>query len=220
MKQVFTNVYPEFSLKTKIFPNIILPDEIRANAKGKGFDDGFTGFRLLTVGRLHPQKGYDIAIPAFAKLIGMGYSNIRWYVLGDGNERRRLERLITKLGLDGKFVLLGSRPNPLPYVAEADIYVQPSRFEGFPLTLQEALVLGKPCLTTNFEGVSDLLESGKNAMIITLSIDNIVKVLAELIDNEELRNRIADGVSNLDFDFPDKTAVFYEVLNGNGWKED
>ena len=213
VQKVFLSIYPEFADKARIFPNIILPDEIRANAgRGEGFTDGFTGIRLLTVGRLHPQKGYDIAIPAFAALLAQGCRDVRWYVLGDGTERAHLMKLIQKFGLEGKFILLGSRSNPQPFVAQADIYVQPSRFEGFPLTLQEALILNKPCLTTNFEGVTDLLESGKNAVIIELSEENITNALQELISDESLRKRIADGTKEIDFDFPNHTPFFYEIM--------
>jgi glycosyltransferase involved in cell wall biosynthesis len=218
VRQVFDKVYPEFAPKTRIFPNIMLPDEIRANAKKeKGFTDNFDGIRLLTVGRLHPQKGYDIAIPAFAALVRLGYTNVRWYVLGDGTERAHLLKLITKHGVEGKFILLGSQPNPQPYVAEALVYVQPSRFEGFPLTLQEALILNKPCLTTNFEGVSDMLDDGVNAKIIELSEENITNALKTLIDDEELRNRLADGTKKIKFDFPNKTSVFYDIMDGEIW---
>jgi glycosyltransferase involved in cell wall biosynthesis len=215
VRQVFDKIYPEYATKTRIFPNIMLPDEIRANAKKEqGFTDNFNGVRLLTVGRLHPQKGYDIAIPAFAALVRQGYDNVRWYVLGDGTERAHLLKLIAKHGLEDKFILLGSRPNPQPYVAAANIYVQPSRFEGFPLTLTEALILNKPCLTTNFEGVSAMLEDGVNAMIIELSAENITNALKKLIDDEELQKRIAAGTKQLRFDFPNKTPVFYDIMDG------
>jgi glycosyltransferase involved in cell wall biosynthesis len=220
VREVFVKIFPEVASKTRIFPNIMLPDEIRANAKReKGFNDDFDGLRLLTVGRLHPQKGYDIAIPAFAALVKQGYDNVRWYVLGDGNERAHLLKLIDKHGLEGKFILLGSRPNPGPYVAEAYLYVQPSRFEGFPLTLQEALILNKPCLTTNFEGVSEMLTDGENAMIIELSEENITNALKTLIDDKELHGRIADGTKQLTFDFPNKTWAFYNIMDGLGFED-
>ncbi|MCL2252989.1 MAG: glycosyltransferase [Lachnospiraceae bacterium] len=213
VKLVFNQIYPDFTEKTYLFPNIILPDEIRANAvKDRGFTDDFDGIRLVTVGRLHPQKGYDIAIQAFAKLLSEGYSNVRWYVIGDGNEKARLMKLIKKHNLTSNFILLGSRENPAPYVAEADIYIQPSRFEGFPLTLQEALILHKPCLTTNFEGVSDLLKNGKNAVIVDLSEDDIVSALKMLIDDEEMRNRLSEGTKGIDFNFTNCVPFLYSVM--------
>ncbi|MCL2717724.1 MAG: glycosyltransferase [Lachnospiraceae bacterium] len=211
VKQNFIKVYPDFAEKTQLFPNIIHPEEIRTNAElGKGFTDDFTGIRLVTVGRLHAQKGYDIAIPAFAALIQKGYENLRWYIIGDGAEKNRLEKLITKHGLEGKFILLGSHENPLPYIKESDIYVQPSRFEGFPLTLQEALILNKPCLTTNFEGVLDILENEKNAVIIDLTVENLVTGLKKLIDDEKLRQFISENTKEITFDFPDGMPFFMD----------
>jgi len=220
VREVFNRIYPEHTGKTKIFPNIIFPEEIRADAKkGKGFDDNFTGTRLITVGRLHPQKGYDIAIPAFADLVRDGYRNVRWYVFGDGNEKGKLLRLITKHNLEGRFILMGSSKNPLPYVADADIYVQPSRFEGFPLTLQEALILGKPCLVTNFEGETGKLVNGENAIVIEPSTENITHALKELIENKDLRDRISHGARHTNLDFPNKTLVFYTIMESGEWSE-
>ena len=220
VREVFNRIYPEHTDKTKIFPNIILADEIRANAKrGRGFNDNFTGIRLITVARLHSQKGFDIAIPAFSDLVKAGHRNVRWYVLGDGNERGKLLKLIAKYKLNGRFILMGSKPNPFPYVAGADIYVQPSRFEGFPLTLTEALILGKPCLVSNFEGIAEKLTNGENAIIIELSKENLTASLKELIDNSQLRERITRGTQNLNFKFPNKTPVFYELMESGSWME-
>lgn len=218
VKHVFTKVYPEYSDIIRIFPNIITADDIRMAAKEqKGFVDGFNGIRLLTVARLHPQKGLDIAVSAFKELIKQGYDNIKWYVIGDGTERARLLSMIKKHGLKDKFILLGSCPNPYPYVAGSDIYVQPSRFEGLPLTLLEALLLNKPCITTNFEGISDLLCNGEDAVVIEFGEEDIINAIKMLVDNEAQRKRIADATKYLKLDFPNKTKVLYDVANGMNW---
>ena len=227
VSDVFRSIYPEHANIIRVFPNIIDVQEIYdASEKQNGFSDtgDFDGLRILTVGRLHYQKGYDIAIPAFAKLIEQGYENIRWYVLGNGTEKPKLEKLIRRHNLNGKFILLGSRKNPYPYIRQCDFYVQPSRFEGFPLTLQEALILGKPCVTANFAGVSDLLEDGKNAVVIELSEGNIYNAVKKMADNAEFRERIAAAAKNIDFAFSkqfnqvNQTEKLYDVMDGKKWE--
>jgi glycosyltransferase involved in cell wall biosynthesis len=218
VKGVFCGVYPELADRVRVFPNIILADEIRANAQGEGgFDDGFGGLRILTVGRLHPQKGYDAAIAAFAKVLENRREDIKWYVIGDGTERRKLKKLIKRYGLDSKFVLLGSRPNPLPYVKQCDVYVQPSRFEGFPLTLQEALILNKPCVTTNFEGVSELLTDGEDALVVQFGVENIADAVTRMVGDENLRKLISENTKSIKFDFPNRTPFLYDIADGKGW---
>jgi glycosyltransferase involved in cell wall biosynthesis len=213
VKQVFNSVYPEHTEKTIVFPNIILQDEIREKASERGgFEDGFDGIRLLTVGRLHYQKGYDIAIPAFAELVKSGYDHVKWFVIGDGTERARLEKLIAKHNLQGKYILLGQRSNPYPFIAQCDIYIQPSRFEGFPLTLTEALILKRPCITTNFEGVSDLLTDGENAIVVELSASTLGNAIKMLVDDGKLRRRLSEAAGQIKFDLPGNIQMLYDRL--------
>ena len=118
VKGTFTKIYPEFADKTEVFHNLVDQDRIRRRAEeGKGFTDVFDGSRILTVGNLSPQKGYDIAIDAVDILKKRGL-NIRWYVAGEGKCRAELEKKIADLGLENEFVLLGSVPNPYPYLKQ------------------------------------------------------------------------------------------------------
>ena len=95
VKEHFLRVYPEYENKTSVFNNILNQERIKKMAdQGEGFNDGFKGLRILTVGRLTRQKRYDIAIEAM-KLIKEKISMpIRWYVLGEGDLRQELEQQI------------------------------------------------------------------------------------------------------------------------------
>lgn len=221
IKKVLENdVFPELSNRMRIFPNIIDIEKIRLYARKQGgFSDGFMGLRILTVARLHPQKGLDVAVKAFAKLLHKGYANVKWYVLGDGAEKARLKVLIKKHGLKDKFILLGSHPNPYPYIAQCDIYVQPSRFEGYSLTLQEALILNKPCVTTDFDGIPNLLQNGVDALIVGLSEKNIAQAVKMLIDNKELRKKITEATKSIDFDLQDKSNILYKIMEDKYWED-
>jgi glycosyltransferase involved in cell wall biosynthesis len=112
-------------------------------AKGKG--------RLLCVGRLTRQKGFDLLLPCFARLAAEFHG---WdlVIVGEGPERASLERAVETLGLCDRVFLPGVVGNIGDWYATADVFVMPSRFEGFPMTLVEAMASGVPsvsfdCLT-------------------------------------------------------------------------
>src|SRR5699024_6629098 len=150
----------------EIFRNIISKQIINEMAKKPiSFDDNFQGIKIVTVGRLSEEKGQDIAIQVLSKLRKSGY-DIRWYCIGDGNKREEYERLIKDYGLENDFILIGPTSNPFPFILKADFYVQPSRHEGFCLTLAEAICLNKSIVTTDFIGAYEQIIDGHNGWIV------------------------------------------------------
>ncbi|MBS4197582.1 glycosyltransferase [Bacillus sp. FJAT-49870] len=197
-KMRLLELVPKLKNKTKAFLNSSSPSLIRKQSKfGVGFTDSFNGIRILTVGRLSDEKGQDLAILALEKLVAEGY-NVRWYCVGDGPSRGRYEQLIREKNLKNHFILLGLDPNPYPYIAQSDIYVQPSRHEGFCITLAEAKYLRKPIITTNFAGAKEQITNGENGLIVEINEDEIYKALVNLIQNEDLCEKFS---SNLDIGF-------------------
>lgn len=165
-KEKLLTLMPQLEKKVSVFQNIISKElVIRKSKEGKGFSDDYPGTRILTVGRLDFIKGQDLCIEAARLLKKDGY-DFRWYCVGDGSFRKKLELLIQKYELDQYFVLLGSTTNPYPYMAECDVYVQPSRHEGFCITLGEAKVFNKPIISTDFTGAKEQLKEYENACII------------------------------------------------------
>ena len=191
VKDVFTSVYPELKDKTEVFHNLIDAEGIRKKAEeGEGFTDGFTGVRLLTVGRLMAQKSFETSIKACYILKKHG-ENIRWYVLGEGDQRAKLEALIDKLGLKDDFILCGAVGNPYPYFKNADIYVHCSKFEGKSIAVQEAQVLGKPIIVSDCSGNREQVVSGVDGLICDFDPRKIAKAIYELIHNTEKREKFS-----------------------------
>ena len=167
---------------------------------------------LATVGRLNYQKGYDMAIEACKKLVEKGY-DIRWNILGEGEERANLENLIKKYNLEYRFVLLGIKENPYPYVQNSDIYVQTSRFEGKSIAIDEAKILNKPILITNFTTVRDQISDGVNGLIVDMNVDSIVDGLETLIKDSNLRNKLKKNLANEELGTENEIEVFYSLCN-------
>ena len=186
VKEHFLSVYPEYENKTSVFNNILNQERIKKMAdQGEGFNDGFKGLRILTVGRLTRQKRYDIAIEAM-KLIKEKISMpIRWYVLGEGDLRQELEQQIKSAGLENDFILMGVKENPYPYYKGCDFYVHATEFEGKSIALQEAQVLGKPILATDCSGNREQIENGTDGILCELDPGQVCEQLLYMINNPE-----------------------------------
>lgn len=186
----FLAVYPEYAARTDIFHNLIDCEGIKRRAKEKGgFEDGYEGSRLLTVGRLTWQKGYDIAIDAMKLLKDEGLK-ARWYVLGEGDQRRALTKKIMSLGLSEDFVLLGAVENPYPYYAQADLYIHATRFEGKSIAIQEAQILGCPVIASDCNGNREQIRQGADGILCPLEPRALADSIAELLADEEKRRRL------------------------------
>ena len=185
VKSVFDSVYPECRNKTFIFHNLIDREEIyRKSELPGGFSDTYTGKRILTVGRLTAQKAYEVAVDAMKLLKDQGIK-ARWYVLGEGELRNKLQQKIDSLGLKEDFLLLGAKENPYPYYKQCDLYVHATRFEGKSIAIQEAQVLGCTILVSDCSGNREQVENGTDGILCQLSPEDISRKIAELLGNEE-----------------------------------
>ncbi|MFD1705948.1 glycosyltransferase [Siminovitchia sediminis] len=183
-KQSLVKAIPDIKNKTAIYKNHVQQDLIKTLAKKHvDFDEDFQGTRIVTVGRLSLEKGQDLAIRVLAKLRSEGYE-VRWYCIGEGNARTEYERLIAKYKMRENFLLLGEKTNPYPYILRSDIYVQPSRHEGYCLTLAEAKCLQKPIVTTNFSGAYEQIDNGHNGYIVNTDIDQLYGKIKLLLDHQ------------------------------------
>jgi len=186
VKEHFLSVYPEYECKTSVFNNILNQERIKKMAEqGEGFNDGFKGLRILTVGRLTRQKRYDVAINAMKLMKEKIGVPIRWYVLGEGDLRQELEQQIKSAGLENDFILMGVKENPYPYYKGCDFYVHATEFEGKSIALQEAQVFGKPILATDCSGNREQIENGTDGILCELDSGQVCEKLLYMINNPE-----------------------------------
>ncbi len=122
---------------------------------------------ILSVGRLTDQKAFDILIQAFY-FVRKNHA-VKLLILGEGENRTALETLIWQLGLEQDVSLMGFVQNPYPYMAHASLFVLPSRWEGLPTVLVEALYLGAPIVATDCPGGSrEILRDGLFGRLIPM----------------------------------------------------
>ena len=193
------NALPSIAPKVMTIENIVDEEEIRSAAQeAVDFGDEFSGIRILTMGRICEQKGYDLAVPAIARLNSEGY-HIKWYILGRGNEdeERNLAELIRLNHAENAISVLGIRKNPYPYIMKSDIYMQPSRHEGKPISVEEAKILCKPILVTNYTSAREQLENGKFGMITDISEEGIYRGLKLLLSDRGLLEQYSQALSKI-----------------------
>ena len=166
---------PEIADKVMTMENIIDAEDILQRASEPcDLADDFRGIRLLTVGRICHQNGYDMAIPAIARLVSKK-NDIKWYIIGDGEaiDKENLHERIRQYGLQDRVSFLGIRQNPYPYMKACDIYLQPSRHEGKPIAVEEAKILQKPIVVTDYFSAREQMAGYPIYEIAEISEDGI-----------------------------------------------
>ena len=190
LHSIFDKVFPRCTEKTITILDINNPATIFTMADQPCSVPKEDNLTLVTVGRLVPQKGYDIAAKAAWLLKEHGVS-FHWYVVG-GGDSAPIEKDIARYGIRDCFTLLGAQANPYPYMKAADIYVQTSRFEGYCLTLAEARMLNIPCVTTNFDVVYAQMVDGENGLVVEMNAEAVAAGIIRLAADKALYQHIRD----------------------------
>ncbi|MEQ2525826.1 glycosyltransferase [Robertmurraya yapensis] len=211
-KEIFLETFPEFLNRMEVIFDINNPDLILNMAQmGSNYEDEFKGIRILTIGRLAHQKGYDVALDACKKLKERGI-NFRWYALGKGPLQQELEKYIRENELTEHFILLGVKANPYPYIKNADIYVQTSRFEGFGLAIAEARMLNVPIVSTRFDAVYTQMIHEKNGLVVNMNGEEVSNAILTLITDNTLRSSIIQYLEKEKKGNIEEIQRFYQLI--------
>lgn len=142
-------------------------------------------FKMISVGRLVYQKGFDRLIDACRMLSDEGF-DFELIILGEGNEREKLESSILKFNLEDKVKLLGFQGNPYKYMKQCDLFVCSSRAEGFSTVATEATILGIPIVTTACAGMNDLLGYNQYGLIVENNTKDLFCGLKKAMEDRSL----------------------------------
>lgn len=206
------NIFPNKLKSVSTFYNIISKNKIELLAKiGESFNDDYDGLRIVTVGRLSYEKGQDIIINIVKRLKIQGY-NLKWYLIGDGEERINLENNIKINGLEEDIILMGNQDNPYKYIKDCDIYVQPSRQEGYCMTVAEARCLSKPMIITDFNGADEQIENMIDGIIVQREEEKIIDAIKLLINDEYLRDKFKKNLELKMVDTVDEIQKLNKLL--------
>lgn len=192
---------PKYAYKIVAVNNLADIKGIREKSK-KTIQQNFEGkkFNIVTCGRVSKEKGMDLAIDACYKLILRGYKNIRWWIIGDGPVYNEIKDQIHRLNLENYVYLVGMKENPYPYIEKADLYVQPSRFEGYPMSILEALILKKIVVATANNGAEEMLKKLNCGILSKIDSQDLSEKIGELIENEQYYDKKRHEISAIDFE--------------------
>ena len=157
--------------------------------------EGFSGdaAQIVTVGRLAPEKGPELALEA-CRLLREEGRKIVWHWVGDGPMMKTIRAQAAQMGLGDCFRLEGDQVNPYPFMKYAKIYVQPSYYESYSATVSEAMVLCKPIVITGVGGMRDRLTDGVTGRIVPVSAQALAEAIGQLLDSEETARRYSDNL--------------------------
>ena len=155
-----------------------------------------------------PQKGWDLLLRSFS-LARQAIPGIRLRIVGDGPARETILRLAAQLSVEGALELTGFTSNPFPLIEQGDVYVLPSRWEGLPNSLLEAMALGLPVVAADCPtGPREILEGGRHGVLVP--VDDVAALAASLVDllsNSERRATLASLARTRALDFDVESAV-------------
>lgn len=166
-------------------------------------------FHIVSCGRLSHAKGMDIAVEACALLVQRGLRDIHWTIIGGGPEEEHLRRQVAALALEPYITLTGMRENPYPCLRRADLYVQPSRFEGHCVTVLEARLLAVPILAT-YNAAYEQLHDGVDGALCQPDAQSIADGVERLYHAPELREKFRAALAAHDFE-ADNTAILQSL---------
>ena len=155
--------------------------------------------RIVTVGRLHPQKNPHLLLDAFIK-IASKYPEMHLDFYGDGAMHDELQEKIYKLGLKNRVTLHSSRKDIFDCIRTARLFVLPSDYEGMPNALMEAMSLGLPCISADCRpgGARTLIDDGKNGFIVPVrDVNALAEKMSYLLENPDVAEQVAKEARHL-----------------------
>lgn len=141
---------------------------------------------LLTVARVVDQARAVFRMANIVERLKMAGFDFKWYLIGNGHDFERLQEVIKEKNIEQYLICLGEMDNPCPYMKDADLYIQQSYYEGRPVSVDEAMMLGTPALITSYSSAKEQVTNGINGWIVENNEECIYKKIKELLQNPEL----------------------------------
>ncbi|MEB3217938.1 MAG: glycosyltransferase family 4 protein [Nostocales cyanobacterium 94392] len=153
---------------------------------------------IISMGRLTYQKGFDILLSAFGQVAHI-YPNWQLIILGKGEQRPELEKLVEHLNLTDRVILPGVIKNPFPILKKADLFVMASRFEGFPMSHGEAMACGCPIIATDCpSGPREIIRHDIDGILVpTEDVSALAQAMDKLMSDEKQRIRLANRATEV-----------------------
>lgn len=210
VKDAFLKKFPSLADRIELIENIHPAEFIKAQAekfdvRNEMPDDGSVKF--LSVGRFCDAKNFD-NVPEICSML----DNVKWYIIGYGTDEGLVRKKNDEYGMQNRVILLGKKTNPYPYFKACDFYIQPSRYEGNAVTVNEALILGKLVAVTDYATAASQIKNGIDGVIVPLENKKCAEGLIHFINDKALQKKILDNIKNTDFSKSGEIEKIYKLF--------
>lgn len=215
-EKILKEEFPEFNEKIYCIPNITSSKLIRS--RGSAFypeEYQKNKVNILSIGRLTEQKGFDIAIEA-AKIMKKAGYRFMWHIIGTGELEESLDKQIATAEVDDCIRLIGARENPYPYIQNCTLFVQPSRWEGKSVVLDEAKILAAPIVATNYPTVMDQIHNDVEGKITNMSAEALAQGIIEMLENSNCRAKIRNNLLSHEYGNQNDVIKYEKIFDVGG----
>lgn len=210
LQKNFSSIKSKFIVLENISNGSLIRSLAKEPIKEKEFVD-FDGLKLLSIGRLMDQKNYPLAIATATELRRRNIKFL-WYVIGEGVDRPTLENLVQKESLEDCFKMIGLRSNPYQYMQIADMIVMTSKFEGRSIALDEAKIMNKLIVTTNYTSATDVVTNEETGLICKMTPKAVADAICKLNSDKALATHIISQLQAKNWDNTSEVKKYYTAI--------
>lgn len=209
----FLKLFPSLSHKIRVIENIISSKFVREQSQVGEEEDTKEANRLTicSLGRINAYPKNFNSIPIIARLLKSRGLPFKWQIIGPGDDTE-IKQLIKENGVENEILLLGPKANPYPYIANCDIYVQPSIFEGKSIAVREAQILCKPVIITNYPTAKSQITNGVDGIICEMDNESIANAIMNLANNESLQTKLSAYLAANDYGLTSEVEKLYTLI--------
>ncbi len=210
----FVSLFPGLQDKLIQIKNLIPVESIFRQCKEFSVekempDDG--SVKLLSIGRFCFAKNFD-SVPVICKLLLETGLSVKWYLIGFGGDEDMIRQRIREEHMEEHVFVLGKKENPYPYMKKCDIYVQPSRYEGYSVSVREAQALSKPVVITAYPTSSSQLEDGVDGVIVPTDDEGCANGIVALLKNRSKQQMLIENTKKRDYSNREEVNKLYDLI--------
>lgn len=220
-KEHFDHIFPSYKEKTLVIENLLSQKVIQRRSK-EDIKYSLPMFqkkklRFVSTCRIvFYHKGIDRGLDALRQILEKNLlpDEFAWYIIGTGQDAKKLTDLIKRYGLSDYIFWCGEHINPLPLVCQCHMFFLPSRYEGKPMAVTEAQMLGVLPIVTNYSSAKEQIENGTNGLIIDNSDEAIYQFFINLFKNPESILTMQSNVAKYNYSNLDEFKKIIGLIEG------
>lgn len=212
--EIFAGLHPLVANRVCHLHNVIDEERVKEQSLEENFLHSLfdhSHFTIISIGRVSYQKNFE-SIPQIARELKQRGVEFRWYIIGSGSDYESgiVDSEIKKYDVEDIVIRLGAIDNPYPYIAKSDLYVLSSRYETYPTVINEAKILGLPIVSTNFNGVTEIMDERYG--VIT-NVENLHNEIYRVYSEQERYNSFKMNLEGFKLNNSALLKEFYGYIN-------